>query len=129
MSGHTLIIEPDRALAQRFEATLNNEGFDIEIVTSGTDGMRAARRHPPDVIVLDADLLHTEDEVAQNYWAFKLHPRTRHVPIVVLMDQSQEQERAVGGAPQGGRVGDFALPKNMFIPFTLFELLRFIHLA
>ncbi|NJN68512.1 MAG: response regulator [Chloroflexaceae bacterium] len=126
MSGHTLIIEPDQALAQRFETILNDEGFDIEIVASGNEGMRAARRHPPDVIVLDANLLHTEDEVARNYWAFKLHPRTRHVPIVVLTEQ--QYERAVGEADPG-RVGDYSLPKNTFIPFTLFELLRFIHLA
>lgn len=123
MSGYALIIEPDMNLVQQFQATLGSEGLQLDLAENGLQGIEVARHHHPDVIVLDSDVLQGDDAEKQNYWPFKTYPETQHVPIIVLTDH--ELERAVGDTEQLG-IGDYMLPKNNFIQFTLFELLRFM---
>jgi len=126
MSGYALIIEPDPNLAKRFQDVLSNTGLHLNIASNSQEGIEHVHTCPPDVIVLDHSLLNGEEARTQNYWCFKIHPRTQHIPIVVLTDQ--EQERSVG-ATKTYSVGDYTLPKNKFIPFTLFELLRFMEVV
>ncbi len=127
MSGHTLIIEPDSALAQRFRETLERAGIAMDLVTTMADAIEAARRCHPDVIVLDSTLFDNAAVEDQPYWSLKTNPHTFHVPIVVLAQQ--EQARAVGEEHSLLRYGDYTLLKNMFVPYTLFELLRFMEVA
>lgn len=48
-----LIIDDDPSISLMIELVLIVEGFDVTVVESGEDGLLAALREPPDVIVLD----------------------------------------------------------------------------
>ena len=48
-----LVIDDDPSVITLIELVLIVEGFEVTIATSGEDGMLAALRDPPDVIVLD----------------------------------------------------------------------------
>lgn len=123
MSGYALIIEPDMNLVRRFQETLGSEGLKLDVAENGHHGVEVARHHQPDVIVLDSGVLEGDEAEKLNYWSFKTYPETQHVPIIVLTDH--ELERAVGDLSQPS-IGDYLLPKNNFVQFTLFELLRFM---
>jgi CheY-like chemotaxis protein len=126
MPGHALIIEPDPSLAKRFQETLGCAGVILEVTANANEGIAAAQRRHPDVIVLDADLLESAEAEKRNYWSLKTNPLTKHVPIVVLIQHERER---VAGERYRPLWGDYELPKNMFLPFTLFELLRFMEIV
>jgi DNA-binding response OmpR family regulator len=48
-----LVVEDERGLAAGLRLGLTAEGFSVDVVHSGTDGLWRAREHPYDVVVLD----------------------------------------------------------------------------
>ena len=124
--GRVLIIVSDQHLANRFHETLGHAGLKVAIAPDGDSGLNIAQQQKPDAIILDADLLQGKEAEAQNYWLFKKHAVTNHIPIIILTGAARE--RAIGASEEPG-LGDFALTKNMFVPFTLFETLRYMELV
>ena len=50
---YVLIIEDDDIVARTIERSLRGEEFKITIVNSGVEGLKVARRRPPDLVILD----------------------------------------------------------------------------
>jgi DNA-binding response OmpR family regulator len=48
-----LLVEDERHLAETVRAGLANQGHAVDVVHTGPEGLRAAREHPYDVLVLD----------------------------------------------------------------------------
>ena len=48
-----LVVEDEKRLAAGLRNGLEAEGFAVDVVNNGTDGLWMAREHPFDVIVLD----------------------------------------------------------------------------
>ncbi len=124
--GRVLIIVSDQHLANRFRETLGHAGLKVAIAPDGASGLNIAQQQKPDAIILDADLLQGKEAEAHNYWLFKENSVTNHIPIVILT--ASARERAVGESAERA-LGDYALTKNMYVPFTLFEKLRYMELV
>src|SRR5438270_12939751 len=56
MSSHVLLIDDDPRLVAALQIRLEALGYQVCTASCGEDGIVAARRHPPDAIVLDISM-------------------------------------------------------------------------
>jgi len=119
MSTYALLMGPDTRLGARIRQVLSRLKVRVEVVRDGLSGLAAATSNQPNVIILDPDLPNLDSE--KLYWQLKHKPQTRHIPLIVLSDEAD------GYLHQPDLTfGDFHLAKNVFTPFALVELLRFM---
>jgi len=109
-----LVVEDERIIAESVAARLRAEGFTVEIASTGPAGVEAARRTPPDLVILDVMLPGFDGlEVCRRIQA------ERPVPVLILTARDDENDLLVGLA-----VGaDDYLTK----PFSLRELAARAH--
>ncbi len=122
MVKHILIVEDSRTQAIRLKLELERYDVEVNIATTGTAGLRAARTQIPDAIVLDVELPEMNGfSVCQ---AVKADPRTAHVPVVMLTRRDLAAD-----ALEGLEVGaDDYIPKDTFAEQNLIEALRHLGL-
>ncbi|BCY15545.1 response regulator transcription factor [Actinoplanes sp. L3-i22] len=109
-----LVVEDDRAIADAVAARLRAEGFLVQIAGDGPSAVEAARRTPPDVIVLDVMLPGFDGlEVCRRIQA------ERPVPVLMLTARGEETDLLVGLA-----VG---ADDYMAKPFSMRELAARVH--
>jgi DNA-binding response OmpR family regulator len=109
-----LVVEDERTIAEAIEARLRAEGFTVQTAGDGPSAVEAARRTPPDAIVLDVMLPGFDGlEVCRRIQA------ERPVPVLMLTARDDETDLLVGLA-----VGaDDYLTK----PFSMRELAARVH--
>ena len=109
-----LVVEDERTIADAVAARLRAEGFAVEVAGDGPSAVAAARRTPPDAIVLDVMLPGFDGlEVCRRIQA------ERPVPVLMLTARDDETDVLVGLA-----VGaDDYLTK----PFSMRELAARVH--
>lgn len=89
-----LLIEDERDIAELVEYNLKQEKITCQICLRGSEGISAAKKEPPDLVVLDLMLPDVNGlDVARN---LKADPKTKHVPILILTAKSEEVDRIVG---------------------------------
>lgn len=109
---HILIIEDDKIVAQTIERCLRGDEFRVQIANSGVEGLKAARRNPPDLIILDVVMPGMDGyAVCED---IREDPVLEKMPILFLTARSKDEEKIRGF--QAG--GDDYLGK----PFNLDEL-------
>ncbi|GID29055.1 response regulator transcription factor [Paractinoplanes brasiliensis] len=109
-----LVVEDERTIAEAVAARLRAEGFVVEVAGDGPSAVEAARRTPPDVVVLDVMLPGFDGlEVCRRLQA------ERPVPILMLTARDDETDLLVGLA-----VG---ADDYMVKPFSMRELAARVH--
>jgi DNA-binding response OmpR family regulator len=109
-----LVVEDERAIADAVAARLRAEGFLVQIAGDGPSAVEAARRTPPDVVVLDVMLPGFDGlEVCRRIQA------ERPVPVLMLTARGEETDLLVGLA-----VG---ADDYMAKPFSMRELAARVH--
>ena len=89
-----LVIEDEEDILEIITYNLTNEGYRVAGVTSGEDGLKAAKNAPPNLIVLDLMLPGIDGlEVCK---ILKHDDRTAHIPIVMLTAQGEETDIVTG---------------------------------
>ncbi len=83
-----LIIEDDEYSREALEHLLKAEGCETRSAADGVSGYRAARRSPPDVIVVDLRLPDVDGERLIN--KFRGNRSLRDIPIVVITGYSRQ---------------------------------------
>src|SRR5580658_11143266 len=56
LQPRVLIVEDEPALLRALQINLRARGYDVATAASGAEGLAVARRHPPDVVLLDLGL-------------------------------------------------------------------------
>jgi len=89
-----LVVDDEEDLLELVRYNLSKEGYEIECVGTGEDALKAARREPPDLVVLDL-MLPTLDglEVCRR---LKGDAKTRQVPIIMLTAKGEETDMISG---------------------------------
>ncbi len=105
-----LVVEDDPELREILRRALERDGLAVTARGTGGDGLRAAERHPPDVVVLDVGL---PDADGRDVCA-ALRARGVHAPVLFLTARGELPDRLAGF----GAGGDDYLAK----PFDLEEL-------
>jgi DNA-binding response OmpR family regulator len=86
-----LVVEDDANLAEGLRYNLERAGYEVQVASTGPDGLRLARREP-DLVVLDLMLpgLHGFDLLA------KLREAGSRVPVIILTVQDAETSKVKG---------------------------------
>lgn len=88
MAKRILVIDDDTAIVQLIKLNLKMDGFEVATAYDGTEGLREAAAHPPDLIILDVMMPGLGGrEVLER---LKADPITREIPVLMLT--------ALGGA-------------------------------
>lgn len=89
-----LVVEDDRDIAELVAHYLERAGHTAAIVGSGPEALAAARRDPPDVLILDRMLPGLDGlEVCRTLRAER---QTADVPIIMLTARAEESDRVAG---------------------------------
>jgi len=89
-----LVVDDEDDLLELVRYNLSKDGFEVTCVGSGEEALKAARRQPPSLIVLDLMLPAVDGlEVCRR---LKADARTRDVPIVMLTAKGEESDMIVG---------------------------------
>ena len=89
-----LVVDDEEDLLELVRYNLSKEGYAVECVTSGEEALKAVRREPPDLVVLDLMLPAVDGlEVCRR---IKTDPKTRDVPILMLTAKSEEGDMIAG---------------------------------
>ena len=112
MGAKVLICDDEDVLRSLVRACLTPRGFELLEARDGDEAVEAARRHVPDLILLD--LMMPRRSGIEVLGALQDDPELAAVPVLMLTARTQETDRA---AALGAGVRRF-LPK----PFTLAEL-------
>ena len=91
MAGDLLIVDDDTRLSAMLASYLAEAGFSVRQAATGTSGLAAFRRSPPDAVILDLMLPDMD--------GFEICRRMRaasQVPILMLTARGEETDRIVG---------------------------------
>ncbi len=95
MSKSTVLVIDDEAdLIELVRYNLEKEGFEVIAAADGESGLEKARRHKPDLIVLDL-MMPGLDGLAVCR-ALRGDERTRAIPLIMLTAKAAETDRIVG---------------------------------
>jgi two-component system alkaline phosphatase synthesis response regulator PhoP len=89
-----LVVEDEEDILELLRYNLAKEGYRVTGVTSGEEGLRAARSLLPDLILLDLMLPGVDGlEVCRH---LKLDPKTQHIPMVMVTAKGEEADIVTG---------------------------------
>jgi DNA-binding response OmpR family regulator len=89
-----LVVDDQKDFAQLVERTLNQEGYDVILAADGTTGLRIAREHHPDLVVLDLTMPDIDGlEICK---VLRSEPRHARLPILVLSARASAADRILG---------------------------------
>jgi two-component system phosphate regulon response regulator PhoB len=111
--AHVLVIEDDTGIREVLDYSLRQAGHEVELTASGADGLRLARAHAPDVVLLD--LMLPDVSGTDVCRALKADPGTQSIPVMIVSARGEEIDRVVG----------FELGADDYVtkPFSVRELL------
>ena len=93
-----LVVEDDAAIRRILEYQLHKAGYEVVTAEDGETGLFLARKHEPDLILLDVMLPHLDGhEVCRQ---IRLDYRIAQTPIIMLTARSSVKDR-VAGLAQG----------------------------
>jgi DNA-binding response OmpR family regulator len=108
-----LIMDDDETTSNYIKLVLQNDGIQSEYATDGEQGLIAAQRMAPSLIILDLAMPVVEGfEVIRR---LRMTPETRHTPIIILTARDSDSYR----------IKAFELGANEYMlkPFIINELL------
>ncbi|WP_376792103.1 response regulator transcription factor [Thermoflexus sp.] len=114
-----LIAEDERDIRELIAFTLEFGGFQVITTTNGQEAVELARRHRPDLILLDVRMPKMTGYEACRI--LKSQEETRTIPVVFLSAKGQESE-----IRQGMEAGADAYILKPFAPDELIQQVRAI---
>jgi len=112
MPGTVLIVDDEKDILDVVEFNLTQSGFSVHVAPDGKTAVDLARKHRPDLILLD--LMLPDFSGTEVLRVLKSDPSTKEVPIIFLTARGEEVDRVVG----------FELGANDYVtkPFSVREL-------
>ncbi len=99
MPRRVLCIEGDEGLRERVKALLEREGFAVDLMGSGLDGIARALTAPPDLVLADVHL--PDMEGAELAARLKREKALAQVPFVALGASREEHDVALAAGADG----------------------------
>jgi DNA-binding response OmpR family regulator len=92
--AHVLVIEDDDIVARTIERSLRGEEFRVLLTSSGVEGLKAARRRPPDLVILDIIMPGMDGYTVCR--EMRSDPRLAEVPILFLTAKIKDEDKIAG---------------------------------
>ena len=94
MSQQILIVEDEADIRELLRFNLEREGFSVLEAADGNEGLKLARQHMPDLMLLDVMLPGFDGfEVCRRLGA---QAETANIPVLMLTARGEEMDRVVG---------------------------------
>jgi DNA-binding response OmpR family regulator len=93
-SAHILVIEDDDIVARTIERSLRGGEFRVTLTNSGVEGLKAARRRPPDLVVLDIIMPGMDGYTVCR--EMRADPILAETPILFLTAKVKDEDKIVG---------------------------------
>lgn len=91
-----LLIEDDKMLLEMYSSKFTREGYDIVTAENGSEGLKSAREHKPDLILLDIILPKLDGFAALK--EIRKDAEIKDVPVILLTNLGQDQDIQKGKA-------------------------------
>ena len=89
-----LVIEDEEDLIEVMSYNLRREGFEVRSASNGADGLRKARQHGADLILLDLMLPDIDGlEICRR---LRRDPLTQRVPVIMVTAKGEESDIVLG---------------------------------
>ena len=87
-----LLVEDNRAYAETLKSNLEREGYEVSVAATGLAGLEAAKKDPPDLIILDLML------PAMNGFTVlqRLRDEGHETPVLIMTALGTEEEKLRG---------------------------------
>jgi DNA-binding response OmpR family regulator len=92
--AHILVIEDDDIVAHTIERSLRGEEFRVMLASSGVEGLKAARRRPPDLVILDIIMPGMDGYAVCR--EMRADPMLTDVPILFLTAKIKDEDKITG---------------------------------
>jgi len=89
--GHVLVVEDNLDNYELVRTILQLGGYDTFLAVNGRDGVDAARKQKPDLILMDMALPEMDGWDATEH--IRGDPETRHIPMIALTVHTLPRER------------------------------------
>ena len=94
LGKHVLAVEDDRDILELLTFNLERDGYEVTGVTTGEDGVDAARSESPDIVLLDLMLPGIDGlEVCRR---LKADPDTANIPVIMVTAKGEESDIVTG---------------------------------
>jgi DNA-binding response OmpR family regulator len=92
--AHILVIEDDDIVARTIERSLRGKEFRVTLAGSGVEGLKAARRRPPDLVILDIIMPGMDGYAVCR--EMRADPILADVPILFLTAKIKNEDKIAG---------------------------------
>ena len=87
---HLLLVEDDTFLASIYRTKFEQEGFKVSVAENGEDGLEAARKKKPDIVLLDILLPRLDGFSVLT--ELKKDKRACDIPVILLTNLGQKED-------------------------------------
>lgn len=89
-----LVVEDERDVAELIRYNLGKEGYEVVVVSTGSDAVKQARDMRPDVVLLDIMIPQLNGwEVCRR---LKRDPATKSIPVIMVTGRVEEGDKVLG---------------------------------
>ncbi len=93
-TAHILIIEDDDLVSRTVERSLKNDDYQISVADNGIDGLKLARKHMPDLVILDVIMPEMDGyEVCR---MMRADSNLSEIPILFLTAKIKDEDKVNG---------------------------------
>jgi DNA-binding response OmpR family regulator len=93
-SAHVLVIEDDDIVARTIERSLRGDEFRVTLTHSGVEGLKSARRRPPDLVILDIIMPGMDGYTVCR--EMRSDPLLVDIPILFLTAKIKDEDKIAG---------------------------------
>src|SRR3989440_1183486 len=91
-----LVIEDEENIIELIKLGLRYEGFQVEAVSDGLEGLSTAQRINPDIVILDLGLPPGSIDGLEVCRRLRINPTTQDVPVLMLTAKGEVEDRVAG---------------------------------
>lgn len=95
-----LVVDDSPTEVYQFKAMLEQKGYEVITAENGREGVEAATREQPDIVLMD--IVMPDMNGFQATRQLTRHEDTKHIPVVIVSSKDQETDK-VWGERQGAR--------------------------
>jgi two-component system, OmpR family, response regulator RpaA len=89
-----MVIDDDELVAQTLQRALKMYGYQVMLASGGTEGLQLARRHPPDLFILDIIMPGTDGyQVCRQ---IRSDPLLKELPVLFLTAKGHDEDKIEG---------------------------------
>ena len=89
-----MVIEDDEIVARTIERCLRMDEFKVTVANSGVEGLKAARRNPPDLVILDVIMPGMDGYTVCK--ELRSDPLLSNVPVIFLTAKTKDEDKING---------------------------------